>query len=73
MRRSITDWKVIADRYYEKAVTLSILIFLFAFLVSPAVKVGVPLYPIEVLDHVVLARFVLVPVNVTALPFESYI
>jgi len=39
MIRSINNWKTIVDDYHEKAVTLSILIFLFAFLVSPAVKV----------------------------------
>ena len=35
----IYDWKEVANRYYEKAVTLSILILLFAFLVSPQINV----------------------------------
>lgn len=33
------DWKDVADSYYDKSVSLSILILLFAFLVSPKLEV----------------------------------
>jgi periplasmic protein TonB len=39
MQKKIIDWKDIADSYYEKALSLSILILLFAFLVSPKLEV----------------------------------
>ncbi len=39
MDKRIIDWKDIADSYYEKALSLSILILLFAFLVSPKLEV----------------------------------
>lgn len=34
-----SDWKVIADSFFEKALSLAILLMLFAFLVSPKIKV----------------------------------
>jgi TonB family protein len=39
MISNVLDWKEVAGKYYEKAVTLSILILLFAFLVSPQIEV----------------------------------
>ncbi len=39
MQRKIIEWKNIADSYYEKAVSLAILLLLFAFLVSPNIEV----------------------------------
>ncbi len=39
MQRKIIDWKYIAESYYEKAVSLAILLLLFAFLVSPNIEV----------------------------------
>ena len=39
MRTNITDWKDVAQSYYEKSVSLAILILLFAFLVFPKLEV----------------------------------
>lgn len=39
MAHKYTDWKDVADSYYEKALSLAILILLFAFLVSPKIEV----------------------------------
>lgn len=39
MNNKINDWKDIADSYYDKAVSLAILILLFAFIVSPKIEV----------------------------------
>ncbi|KQC10192.1 MAG: hypothetical protein APR54_00115 [Candidatus Cloacimonas sp. SDB] len=39
MHKKNIDWKDIADSYYEKALSLSILILLFVFLVSPKIEV----------------------------------
>jgi protein TonB len=39
MHKKIVDWKDVADSYYEKALSLAILILLFAFLVSPKIEV----------------------------------
>jgi protein TonB len=39
MNKRIVDWKDIADSYYDKSVSLAILILLFAFIVSPKVEV----------------------------------
>jgi periplasmic protein TonB len=44
--RRLTDWKDVANSYYEKAVSLSILLLLFSFLVSP--KIDVKPYEAEV-------------------------
>ena len=37
--RRFTDWKDVANSFYEKAVSLSILLMLFSFLVSPKIEV----------------------------------
>lgn len=37
--KKIIDWKDIADSYYDKSVSLAVLILLFAFLVSPKLEV----------------------------------
>ena len=34
-----TDWKDVASSYYEKAISLSVLLILFSFLVSPKIEV----------------------------------
>lgn len=39
MSKKSIDWKDVADSYYEKSVSLAILILLFAFLVSPKIEV----------------------------------
>jgi len=39
MHKKIIDWKDVADSYYEKALSLTILILLFSFLVSPKLEV----------------------------------
>jgi len=39
MKIKITDWKDIAGGYYEKSMSLAILLLLFAFLVSPKLDV----------------------------------
>jgi protein TonB len=39
MHRNAIDWKDIADKYYDKAVSLAVLILLFAFIVSPKIEV----------------------------------
>ena len=39
MQRKIIEWKNVADSYYEKAVSLAILLLLFTFLVSPNIEV----------------------------------
>ncbi len=39
MNKKIVDWKDVADSYYDKAVSLAILILLFAFIVSPKIEV----------------------------------
>lgn len=39
MNNKNIDWKDIADSYYDKAVSLAILILLFAFIVSPKIEV----------------------------------
>jgi protein TonB len=39
MNKKNIDWKDIADSYYDKAVSLAILILLFAFIVSPKIEV----------------------------------
>ena len=39
MHRNAIDWKNIADKYYDKAVSLAVLILLFAFIVSPKIEV----------------------------------
>ncbi len=39
MHKKIVDWKDVADSYYDKAVSLAILILLFAFIVSPKIEV----------------------------------
>ncbi len=39
MHKKITDWKDTADSYYDKAVSLAVLILLFAFIVSPKIEV----------------------------------
>jgi len=37
--KKFSDWKDVADSYFEKALSLAILILLFAFLVSPKIEV----------------------------------
>ncbi len=37
--RRFTDWKDVANSYYEKAISLAILLLLFSFLVSPKIEV----------------------------------
>ncbi len=37
--RQFTDWKDIANSYYEKAFSLAVLLMLFSFLVSPKIEV----------------------------------
>ncbi len=37
--RKIIDWKDIADSYYDKSVSLAVLILLFAFLITPKFEV----------------------------------
>lgn len=39
MSKKAVDWKDVADSYYDKAVSLAILILLFAFIVSPKIEV----------------------------------
>ena len=39
MNKQTVDWKDIAESYYDKSVSLAILILLFAFIVSPKVEV----------------------------------
>lgn len=39
MHKRIIDWKDVADSYYDKSVSLAILILLFAFIVSPKIEV----------------------------------
>lgn len=39
MNKRTVDWKDIAESYYDKSVSLAILILLFAFIVSPKVEV----------------------------------
>jgi len=39
MNKQVLDWKDIAESYYDKSVSLAILILLFAFIVSPKVEV----------------------------------
>lgn len=39
MQRKIIDWKDVAQGFYQKALSLAILLILFAFLVSPKMKV----------------------------------
>ncbi|MDA3814084.1 MAG: energy transducer TonB [Candidatus Cloacimonetes bacterium] len=39
MHKQTIDWKDIADSYYDKSVSLAILILLFAFIVSPKIEV----------------------------------
>jgi protein TonB len=39
MKKHIIDWKDVASSYYEKALSLAILLVLFAFLVSPKFEV----------------------------------
>lgn len=46
MERKQTDWKDIAQSYYDKAFSLAILLMLFAFLVSP--KIDIKAYKAEV-------------------------
>ena len=50
MDKRYTDWKDIADSYYDKAVTLAILLLLFAFIVSP--KIEVKPYEVKIKDTV---------------------
>jgi len=39
MNKRIIDWKDVAESYYDKSVSLAILILLFAFIVSPKIEV----------------------------------
>ena len=39
MKKITVDWKDIAESYYDKSVSLAILILLFAFIVSPKIEV----------------------------------
>ncbi|MCF7859326.1 MAG: energy transducer TonB [Candidatus Cloacimonetes bacterium] len=39
MHKKSVDWKDIAESYYDKSVSLAILILLFAFIVSPKIEV----------------------------------
>jgi len=39
MHKQIIDWKDIAESYYEKSLSLAVLILLFAFLVSPKMEI----------------------------------
>lgn len=39
MHKQTIDWKDIAESYYDKSVSLAILILLFAFIVSPKIEV----------------------------------
>ena len=39
MNKNISDWKDIAQSYYEKSLSLAVLILLFSFLVSPKMEI----------------------------------
>ncbi len=39
MKQTRVDWKDVADSYYDKAVSLAVLLILFSFLVSPKMEV----------------------------------
>ena len=52
MNLKIVDWKDIAESYYDKSVSLAILILLFAFIVSPKIEVKPYDRTIKILDTV---------------------
>ena len=54
MNLKIVDWKDIAESYYDKSVSLAILILLFAFIVSPKIEVKPYNRTIDILDTVEL-------------------
>jgi len=46
----VYDWKKVAEGYYEKSVTLAILVLLFMFLVSPVIEVKPFQKPLEFIE-----------------------
>jgi len=52
MNKQIFDWKDIAESYYDKSVSLAILILLFAFIVSPKVEVKPYDRTIKIIDAI---------------------
>ncbi|MBT3754832.1 MAG: energy transducer TonB [Candidatus Cloacimonetes bacterium] len=52
MKKQIFDWKDIAESYYDKSVSLAILILLFAFIVSPKIEVKPYDRTINIIDAV---------------------
>lgn len=53
MNKKTVDWKDIADSYYDKSVSLAVLLLLFAFIVSPKIEVK-PYERIEIQESEVL-------------------
>lgn len=52
MHKRTIDWKDIAESYYDKSVSLAILILLFAFIVSPKIEVKPYDRTIKIIDAV---------------------
>ena len=57
MKKHIIDWEDVASSYYEKALSLAILLVLFAFLVSPKFEVKPFKRIIKVTDEIVTLDF----------------
>ncbi len=52
MNKRTVDWKDIAESYYDKSVSLAILILLFAFIVSPKIEVKPYNRTIKIIDAI---------------------
>jgi len=52
MNLKIVDWKDVAESYYDKSVSLAILILLFAFIVSPKIEVKPYNRTINIIDAI---------------------
>jgi len=52
MKLRTVDWKDIAESYYDKSVSLAILILLFAFIVSPKIEVKAYDRTINIIDTI---------------------
>ena len=52
MNKQTVDWKDIAESYYDKSVSLAILILLFAFIVSPKIEVKPYDRTIKIIDAI---------------------
>ena len=52
MNKQRVDWKDIAESYYDKSVSLAILILLFAFIVSPKIEVRPYNRTINIIDAI---------------------